>query len=87
MEVVICQKLILLHIFQNPMCFKTLGPSKITIVSGKKIWFVTFIDDYTRLYYFYLMSGEFEVTISFLPNDRKTRIKILYFIMEHNTLD
>ena len=33
------------------------------------------------------MSEEFEVTISFLPNDRKTRIEILYFIMEHNTLD
>ncbi|KAA0067603.1 reverse transcriptase [Cucumis melo var. makuwa] len=35
------------------------GPSKVTTSSGKR-WFVTFIDDYTRLTWVYLITDKFE---------------------------
>lgn len=40
------------------------GPSKLNTVSGKR-WFVTFIDDHTRLCWIYLMSKKSEVEILF----------------------
>ena len=40
------------------------GPSKIITLSGKK-WFVTFIDDHTRLCWIYLMSDKSEVETIF----------------------
>ena len=36
------------------------GPSNISTLSGKR-WFVTFIDDHTRLYWIYLMNTKAEV--------------------------
>ena len=40
------------------------GPSKVTTSSGKR-WFVTFIDDHTRLTWVFLISNEYEVTSIF----------------------
>lgn len=58
------------------------GPSKITTASGKK-WFVTFIDDHTRLCWVYLMSTKSEVEQLFkdfyhmVENQFQTKISIL----------
>ena len=58
------------------------GPSKINTASGKK-WFVTFIDDHTRLCWVYLMSEKSEVKKIFkdfynmIENQFQTKISIL----------
>ncbi|XP_062107930.1 lysine-specific demethylase JMJ26-like isoform X2 [Humulus lupulus] len=58
------------------------GPSKVTTISGKK-WFVTFIDDHTRLCWVYLMKEKFEVTkiftdfYSMIETQFQTKISIL----------
>jgi len=59
------------------------GPSKITTSSGKK-WFVTFIDDHTRLCWVYLMNEKSEVENLFklfynmVENQFQTKIGILH---------
>ena len=58
------------------------GPSKITTNSGKK-WFVTFIDDHTRLCWVYLMKEKSEVAeiftdfYSMIETQFQTKISIL----------
>ena len=58
------------------------GPSKITTSSGKK-WYVTFIDDHTRLCWVYLLSDKSEVTKIFqdfynmVETQFQTKISIL----------
>lgn len=58
------------------------GPSKIKTMSGKK-WFVTFIDDHTRLCWVYLMEKKSEVEQRFqdffnmINNQFQTKIGIL----------
>ena len=59
------------------------GPSKIKTSSGKK-WFVTFIDDHTRLCWVYLMSEKSEVCMLFqnfykmVETQFQTKIRILH---------
>ena len=58
------------------------GPSKVTTISGKK-WFVTFINDHTRLCWVYLMREKSEVEKIFkefyrmIENQFQTKISIL----------
>lgn len=59
------------------------GPSKVTTLSGKK-WFVTFIDDHTRLCWIYLMKKKsdvknlFEDFYTMIENQFQTKIGILH---------
>ncbi|XP_059632903.1 eIF-2-alpha kinase GCN2 isoform X3 [Cornus florida] len=59
------------------------GPSRITTLSGKK-WFVTFIDDHTRLCWVYIMNEKSEVEKLFkdfymmIENQFQTKIGILH---------
>ena len=59
------------------------GPSKITTLSGKR-WFVTFIDDHTRLCWIYLMNKKSDVKNLFtnfynmIENQFQTKIGILH---------
>ena len=59
------------------------GPSRINTNSGKK-WFVTFIDNHTRLCWVYLMKEKFEVEslfkifYSMIENLFQTKIGILH---------
>ena len=58
------------------------GPSRVTTVSGKR-WFVTFIDDHTRLCWVYLMHKKSEVATIFqnfynmIENQFQTKASIL----------
>lgn len=59
------------------------GPSKINTLTGKK-WFVTFIDDHTRLCWVYLMKEKSEVEGLFkdfynmVENHFQTKISLLH---------
>ena len=61
-----------------------LGPSKIPTMTGKK-WFVTFIDDHTRVCWVYLLSEKskagktFKVLHSTIKTQCQTNIQVFFF--------